>query len=94
MKQSTLLFILFIIFGILALIALFFGGGGCNPAGLTDPNIPLIDPNQVDALTETGKVVQKIGVVWGRPELYGLGIILTTIGTAISVVIVKKKKKK
>lgn len=93
MKQSTLLFILFIVFGILVLIVLFFGGG-CNPAGLIDPNISLIDPNQIDALVETGKVVQKIGVVSGRPELYGLGVIFTTIGTAISVVLLKNRKKK
>lgn len=93
MKQSTFLFILFIVFGILALMVLFFGSG-CNPAGMTDPNIPLIDPNQVDALIETGKVVQKIGVVWGRPELYGLGVLVTTIGTAISVVLVTNRKKK
>lgn len=90
MKQSTVLFVLFIIFGILALVALFFGG--CNPGGLTDPNIPLIDPNQLDAVITTGKTVQRIGVAFGRPELIGLGVIVATIGTAISLTVIKKKK--
>ncbi len=77
----------------LGLVALLLTFGGCDMLAQygNDPNMPLIEPNQIGALAAAGHAVGAIGKATGNPELIGIGILIVTIAGTLGGAYAKKK---
>lgn len=91
-KTSEIL-ILIAILTILGLLVI-VGICGCDMLAQfgMDPNKPILDPNQADALMNIGHATKNIGIVAGNPELVGIGVLIITIAGTAGGVYIKNRK--